>query len=125
MARETHSQTSHTLILGIETSCDETSVAVVEDGRIIRSNTIASQALMHAATGGVVPEIAAREHVATINIVIQQALKEAEIGLGDLTAVAVANRPGLVGALLVGVSAAKAISFAQGIPLLGIHHIEA
>ena len=113
------------LILGIETSCDETGASVVADGREIRSNIIASQAQLHEITGGVVPEIASREHVAKVNAVIGEALKVAGIGFSDLDAVAVANRPGLVGALLVGVSAAKAIAYAARKPLIGIHHIEA
>jgi N6-L-threonylcarbamoyladenine synthase len=116
---------SPTLILGIETSCDETSASVVENGNVIRSLVIASQALTHATTGGVVPEIAAREHVAKINSVIALALDKAGVTFNNLTAIAVANRPGLMGALLVGVSAAKAIAYAVDKPLLGIHHIEA
>jgi N6-L-threonylcarbamoyladenine synthase len=116
---------SPALVLGIETSCDETGASVVEDGRTIRSNVIASQADLHAGTGGVVPEIASREHVAKINAVIAQAMREAGVGFDGISAVAVANRPGLLGALLVGVSAAKAISYATGKPLIGVHHIEA
>lgn len=114
-----------TRILGIETSCDETGAAIVEDGRRILSNVISSQADLHAATGGVVPEVAARRHVEQINPVIALALKEGGLAFSDLDAVAVANRPGLLGALMVGVSAAKALSYALKIPLLGIHHIEA
>ncbi len=113
------------LVLGIETSCDETGASVVERGRVIRSNVIASQAEMHAATGGVVPEIASREHVAKINATIAEALNQAGVGFAGIDAVAVANRPGLVGALLVGVSAAKAIAYAARKPLIGVHHIEA
>jgi N6-L-threonylcarbamoyladenine synthase len=112
-------------ILGIETSCDETSAAVLQDGRHLRSNIIASQIDLHALTGGVVPEVASRQHVTQINAVIAEALQAAGIGFGDLDAIAVANRPGLLGALLVGVSAAKALSYALGIPLLAVHHIEA
>jgi N6-L-threonylcarbamoyladenine synthase len=112
-------------ILGIETSCDETSAAVVQDGRIVRSNIIASQIDLHAKTGGVVPEVASRQHVEQINAVIAEALHEAGVGFGDIGAIAVANRPGLLGALLVGVSAAKALSYALGVPLLAVHHIEA
>ena len=112
-------------ILGIETSCDETSAAVLQDGQHLRSNIIASQIDLHAQTGGVVPEVASRQHVTQINAVIAEALRAAEIGFGDLDAVAVANRPGLLGALLVGVSAAKALSYALHIPLLAVHHIEA
>ncbi len=112
-------------ILGIETSCDETSAAVVRDGREVLSNVIASQIDLHAKTGGVVPEVAARQHVEQMNAVLAEALREANIGFGDIDAVAVANRPGLLGALLVGVSAAKAVAYARQIPLLAIHHIEA
>ncbi|HEY3266659.1 MAG TPA: tRNA (adenosine(37)-N6)-threonylcarbamoyltransferase complex transferase subunit TsaD [Armatimonadota bacterium] len=112
------------LILGIETSCDETSVAVVRDGREILSNVISSQADLHALYGGVVPEIASRRHVETINPALQEALKVAGVEWGDLSAVAVTHRPGLVGALLVGVAAAKSVAFARGIPLVGVHHLE-
>ena len=112
-------------VLGIETSCDETSAAVLRDGRELLSNVIASQIDLHAKTGGVVPEVASRQHVAQINAVIAEALSEAGIGFADVDAVAVANRPGLLGALLVGVSAAKALAYALRIPLLAVHHIEA
>ena len=111
-------------ILGIETSCDETSAAVVRDGRAILSNIVASQTDLHAKFGGIVPEIASRKHVEVLNAVIQEALDEAGVGFSDLNAVAVTNRPGLVGALLVGVSGAKAISAALSIPLIGVHHLE-
>ena len=112
-------------ILGIETSCDETSASVVKDGRDILSNVIASQIDLHAKTGGVVPEVASRQHVSQINGVLAEALAVAGLGFGDVDAVAVANRPGLLGALLVGVSAAKAIAYARRVPLLAVHHIEA
>ena len=112
------------LILGIETSCDETSAAVVKDGRDILSNIVASQVDLHAKYGGVVPELASRKHVELVNPVIREALDTAKIDFQDINAVAVTNRPGLVGALLIGVSAAKAISSALQLPLLGIHHIE-
>ena len=112
-------------ILGIETSCDETSAAVLRDGRELRSNVIASQIDLHAKTGGVVPEVASRQHVSQINAVIAEALQEAEIGFKDLGGIAVANRPGLLGALLVGVSAAKTLAYTLQIPLLAVHHIEA
>ena len=111
-------------ILGIETSCDETSVAVLRDGRDILSNVVASQTDLHAKFGGIVPEIASRKHVEVLNAVIQEGLDEAGVGFSDLNAVAVTNRPGLVGALLVGVSAAKAVSSALSIPLIGVHHLE-
>ena len=112
-------------ILGIETSCDETSASVVRDGREVRSNIIASQIDLHAKTGGVVPEVASRHHVEQINAVIAEALQTAGIGFADLGAVAVANRPGLLGALIVGVSAAKSLAYALQIPLIAVHHIEA
>lgn len=112
------------LILAVESSCDETAAAVVKNGREVLSNVIYSQIALHTEFGGVVPEIASRKHIEKINQVVEQALDEAEVGLKDITAVAVTYGPGLVGALLVGVSAAKAISFATGIPLVGVHHIE-
>lgn len=112
------------LILAIESSCDETAAAVVKNGREVLSNVIYSQVDLHAVYGGVVPEIASRKHIEKIDQVIDQALKEAGVELKDLSAVAVTYGPGLVGALLVGVSAAKAISFASGLPLIGVHHIE-
>ncbi len=110
-------------LLAIETSCDETSAAVLV-GREIRSNVVASQAEMHKKWGGVVPEAAARAHVEAILPVIQEALSEARISLPEIRALAVTNRPGLVGALSVGVTAAKALAFTQRIPLLGVHHLE-
>ena len=111
-------------ILAIESSCDETAAAVVKNGREVLSNVISSQIALHTLYGGVVPEIASRKHIEKINQVIEEALKEASVTLKDITAIAVTYGPGLVGALLVGVSAAKAISFATGIPLVGVHHIE-
>ena len=110
-------------ILAIETSCDETAAAVVENGREVRSNIISSQIALHTLYGGVVPEIASRKHIEKINQVITQALEEAGCTLSDVDAVGVTYGPGLVGALLVGVAEAKAISFAAGIPLVGVHHI--
>ncbi|HPU02031.1 MAG: tRNA (adenosine(37)-N6)-threonylcarbamoyltransferase complex transferase subunit TsaD [Firmicutes bacterium] len=112
-------------ILGIESSCDETAAAVVEDGRRICSNVISSQVKLHAAYGGVVPEIASRRHLEQINLIIEQALAEARLKLGDLSAVAVSNGPGLVGALLVGVSTAKALAYAARLPLIAVNHVEA
>lgn len=111
-------------ILAIESSCDETAAAVVKNGREVCSNIISSQISLHTLYGGVVPEIASRKHIEKINQVIEEALKEAGMGLQDMDAIAVTYGPGLVGPLLVGVSAAKAISFASGVPLIGIHHIE-
>lgn len=112
------------LILAVETSCDETAAAVVKNGRDVLSNIISSQIALHTVYGGVVPEIASRKHIEKINQVIGEALKEAGMVLKEMDAVAVTYGPGLVGALLVGVSTAKAISFASGIPLIGVHHIE-
>ncbi|MGN0388760.1 MAG: tRNA (adenosine(37)-N6)-threonylcarbamoyltransferase complex transferase subunit TsaD [Suilimivivens sp.] len=111
-------------ILAIESSCDETAAAVVKNGREVLSNIIYSQIALHTEYGGVVPEIASRKHIEKINQVIEQALSEAHMKLEEMDAIAVTYGPGLVGALLVGVSAAKAISFASGIPLVGVHHIE-
>ncbi len=110
-------------ILGIETSCDETSVAVLE-GRVVRSSVVASQAGLHARWGGVVPEAAARQHVERLQPVLQQALDEAEISLKAVDAIAVTNRPGLVGALVVGLACAKGLAFALRKPLVGVHHLE-
>lgn len=112
------------VILGIETSCDDTAAAVVLDGRKILSNCVASQIEIHQKYGGVVPEIASRKHLENLPLVIEAALEQAEIEFGDLSAVAVTYGPGLVGALLVGVSTAKALAYACGIPLIGINHLE-
>lgn len=112
------------LILAVESSCDETAAAVVKNGREVLSNIISSQIELHTVYGGVVPEIASRKHIEKINQVIREALDKAGKSLQDMDAVAVTYGPGLVGALLVGVSTAKAISFASGIPLIGVHHIE-
>lgn len=111
-------------ILAIESSCDETAAAVVRNGREVLSNVISTQIALHTLYGGVVPEIASRKHIEKINQVIEAALEEAGTELRQMDAIAVTYGPGLVGALLVGVSAAKAISFATGIPLVGVHHIE-
>lgn len=112
------------LILAIESSCDETAASVVKNGRTVLSNIISSQIDLHKLYGGVVPEIASRKHIEKINQVIEEALKEAEVELDDLDAIGVTYGPGLVGALLVGVAEAKAISFAKNTPLVGVHHIE-
>jgi N6-L-threonylcarbamoyladenine synthase len=112
------------IILAIESSCDETAAAVVKNGRTVLSNVISSQIDLHTLYGGVVPEIASRKHMEQINQVIRQALSEAGLTLDDITAIAVTYGPGLVGALLVGVAEAKAIAFATGKPLIGVHHIE-
>ena len=111
-------------ILAIESSCDETAAAVVVNGRDVRSNIISSQIALHTLYGGVVPEIASRKHVENINYVIQEALDTAQMTLDDMDAIAVTYGPGLVGALLVGVAEAKAISYAKHLPLIGVHHIE-
>ncbi|WP_418997739.1 tRNA (adenosine(37)-N6)-threonylcarbamoyltransferase complex transferase subunit TsaD [Blautia hydrogenotrophica] len=113
-----------TLILAIESSCDETAASVVKNGRAILSNVISSQIELHKLYGGVVPEIASRKHIEKINQVIEQALADAGVTLEDLDAVGVTYGPGLVGALLVGVAEAKAISYAKKLPLVGVHHIE-
>ena len=112
------------LILGLESSCDETAAAVIKNGRTVLSNVISSQIDIHKEYGGVVPEIASRKHIERINTVIEEALKEAGVGLKDLDAIGVTYGPGLVGALLVGVAEAKAICFAADIPLVGVHHSE-
>ena len=111
------------IILGIETSCDETAVAVVKNGTEIIANVVASQIESHKRFGGVVPEIASRHHVEEITVVLEEALKEANITFDDIDAIAVTEGPGLVGALLIGVNAAKAVAFAHDIPLVGVHHI--
>ncbi|MBE5943702.1 MAG: tRNA (adenosine(37)-N6)-threonylcarbamoyltransferase complex transferase subunit TsaD [Lachnospiraceae bacterium] len=113
-----------TTILAIESSCDETAAAVVVDGRTVKSNIIYSQIELHKLYGGVVPEIASRKHVEKINQVIQSAIDEAQVTWDDIDGVAVTYGPGLVGALLVGVSAAKALAYAKKKPLIGVHHIE-
>lgn len=110
-------------ILGIETSCDETSAAVIRDGVEICSNVISSQIEIHKRFGGVVPEVASRRHVEGITVILQEALDKAEITWDDVSAIAVTYGPGLVGALLVGVSAAKALAYAKQIPLIGVQHI--
>ena len=112
------------LILAIESSCDETAAAVVKNGREVLSNVISSQIALHTLYGGVVPEIASRKHIEKINQVIQEALDEAHETLDDIDAIGVTYGPGLVGALLVGVAAAKAISYAKKIPLVGVHHMK-
>ncbi|MFP3324164.1 tRNA (adenosine(37)-N6)-threonylcarbamoyltransferase complex transferase subunit TsaD [Planococcus sp. SIMBA_160] len=110
-------------VLGIETSCDETAASVVKNGTEIVSNVVASQIESHKRFGGVVPEIASRHHVEQITIVIEEALQQADLAPAELSAVAVTEGPGLVGALLVGVNAAKAFAFAHSLPLVGVHHI--
>ncbi|MCL1883515.1 MAG: tRNA (adenosine(37)-N6)-threonylcarbamoyltransferase complex transferase subunit TsaD [Defluviitaleaceae bacterium] len=111
-------------VLGIETSCDETSVAIVKDGRQVLSNIIASQVDLHAPFGGVVPEIAARRHIECIGFIADEAISKAGMSLEDIDAFAVANGPGLAGALLVGLNYAKGLAFVTKKPLVGVHHIE-
>ncbi len=112
------------LILGIESSCDETAAAVVKNGREVLSNVINTQIALHKKFGGVVPEVASRRHIETIDAVIDEALSEANVTFNDIDAIAVTYGPGLVGALLVGVSTAKALAFALGKPLVAVHHIK-
>ena len=112
------------LILAIESSCDETAAAVMKNGREILSNIIYSQIDLHTLYGGVVPEIASRKHIEKINQVVKTALDTAQVTLDDIDAIGVTYGPGLVGALLVGVAEAKAIAYAAGKPLVGVHHIE-
>ena len=112
-------------ILGIETSCDDTCAAVVKNGTVVLSNVVSSQDEIHKKYGGVVPEIASRKHIEVIDIVINEALEKSGIGFGSIDAVSVTNRPGLIGSLLVGVGAAKAISYSKNIPLAAVNHLEA
>lgn len=119
----TEGVTDSYLLLAIETSCDETSVAVVRNGREVLSNIISSQIETHKQFGGVVPEIASRKHVESITIIIEEALNEAGVGLDEIDGVAVTQGPGLIGALLVGVVAAKSLALALDVPLIGTHHI--
>lgn len=113
-----------TTILAIETSCDETSAAVIRDGRQMLSNVIASQIELHREYGGVVPELASRRHITAIGPVVEQALRDAGMGLDDIDALAVTEGPGLAGALLVGVNWAKAVAWARGLPLIAVNHLE-
>jgi len=113
------------LVLGLDTSCDDTAAGVVRDGREVLSNVVWSQYELHAAFQGVVPEIASRAHAERVGVIVRRALADAGVTLADLAGVAVTTRPGLVGALLVGVAFAKALAYARGLPLLAVHHIEA
>ena len=112
-------------LLAIESSCDETSAAIIQDGKKVLSNVVASQIDIHKEYGGVVPEIASRKHVELIMPVIDKALHESKVAKVDLDGVAVTSGPGLIGALMVGLSTAKAISFSLDIPLIGVNHLEA
>src|ERR1700736_3843099 len=111
-------------ILGIESSCDETAASVVEDGKTVLSSVVASQMIMHGKYGGVVPELASREHLRAIVPVVRQALEHAPKSLAGPAAIAVTVGPGLVGSLLVGLTYAKSLSFARGVPLIAVNHIE-
>src|SRR3984885_6474898 len=111
-------------ILGIESSCDETGAAVVRSGAHVVSNVVASQIATHRPYGGVVPELASREHLRAIVPVVRAALAEAGVGLDDLDAIAVTSGPGLAGALLVGITYAKALAFARGLPVIAVNHLE-
>ncbi|MGA9531900.1 MAG: tRNA (adenosine(37)-N6)-threonylcarbamoyltransferase complex transferase subunit TsaD [Anaerolineales bacterium] len=115
----------HTRILGIETSCDETAAAVVEDGRHILSEAVASQADLHAQYGGIFPEAASRVHIETIYPIVDQVLESAHVGLESVDSIAVTRGPGLAGSLVVGMNMAKGLALASGLPLLGINHLEA
>src|SRR5215475_7919903 len=112
------------LVLGIQTSCDETAAAVVRDGRVIESSVISSQIAVHKPFGGVVPELASREHLDKIVPVVNEAFERGHVDQSDIDGIAVTVGPGLVGSLLVGVSYAKAMAYALGIPLIGVNHIE-
>jgi N6-L-threonylcarbamoyladenine synthase len=111
-------------ILGIETSCDETAAAVVENGRVILSNVVASQVDLHAQFGGIFPEVASRQHILAIYRIIEQALRDAHLDLGDIDGIAVTRGPGLPGSLVVGVNAAKGLALGSGLPLIGVNHLE-
>ncbi len=112
------------IVLGLESSCDETAAAIVEDGRIVRSDVVASQNEVHARYGGVVPELASRAHILNVVPVVHAALERATLTLDDVDGIAVTNAPGLVGALLVGLQTAKALAWVTGKPLVGVHHLE-
>src|SRR4030067_1175777 len=113
------------LVLGIESSCDETAAAVIKDGKTVLSNMVASQIEIHKEFGGVVPELASRKHVETIIPVIEDALAKAKVELTAIEGIAVTNGPGLIGSLMVGISTSNAISYALGIPFIGVDHLEA
>jgi N6-L-threonylcarbamoyladenine synthase len=115
---------SRSLVLAVESSCDETGIAVIEDGRLIRSNVVASQVALHAPTGGIVPEVAARAHLRWIVPVLDEALADAGAGWPEISAVAVTRGPGLAGSLLVGINFAKALAWVHDVPLVGVNHLE-
>ena len=112
------------VILGIDTSCDDTCASIVEDGKRLLSNVVSSQVIVHHRYGGVVPELASREHIRNIVPVVEESMKKASVNNKDIDAIAVTVGPGLVGALLVGIYFAKAFSYAKGIPLIGVNHLE-
>jgi len=112
------------LILGIETSCDETAAAIVEDGKIIRANVVASQLKLHGKFGGVVPELASRAHLQAIPLILERAYRQAGVSPRDIEGIAVTYGPGLIGSLLVGVSVAKSLSYVYNLPLIGVNHLE-
>lgn len=122
--REVSDLSKDITILSIETSCDETSAAVVKNGRKILSNVISTQIDIHKKFGGVVPEVASRKHLENVNLIVQEALQQADIGLSEIDAVAVTSGPGLVGALLIGLTTAKALAYSINKPLIGVNHIE-
>ncbi len=111
-------------ILGIESSCDETAAAVIENGRALLSSVVASQVDLHARYGGVFPEVASRQHIRTIYAVVEEALKDAHLDLGEVDAIAVTRGPGLAGSLVVGVNTAKGLALASHRPLIGVNHLE-
>jgi N6-L-threonylcarbamoyladenine synthase len=124
LTNEKHLKPVNARILGIETSCDETAAAVVENGRQILSSVVASQIDLHAKFGGVFPEVASRQHIRTIYAVIEQALTQAHLGLGDIDAIAVTRGPGLAGSLVVGMNTAKGLALGRNLPLIGVNHLE-
>src|SRR5512138_1013746 len=111
-------------VLGIESSCDETAAAVIENGRVLISSVVASQIDLHAKYGGVFPEVASRQHIRTIYAIVEQALQQAHMSLSDLDAIAVTRGPGLAGSLVVGVNVAKGLALARNLPLIGVNHLE-
>src|SRR5512138_1119088 len=111
-------------ILGIESSCDETAAAVLENGRALLSSVVATQNDLHAQYGGVIPEMASRQHIRTIYAVVDQAMQQAHMSLADMDAIAVTRGPGLAGSLVVGMNVAKGIALARGLPLIGVNHLE-
>src|SRR5262245_54947379 len=124
MTQPTETRAKPFRVLGIESSCDESSAAIVDDGRIVRSDVVASQHEVHARYGGVVPELASRAHILNVVPVVQAALERAGSSLDEIDGIAVTNAPGLVGALLVGLQTAKALAWVTGKPLNGVHHLE-